>query len=78
MRGKLRQSQHPFPTAGSKKQTNELRELNISLHQSNEDLQQFAHVASHDLKEPVRKIKTYGNRLLEEYGDELPLPAKGD
>ncbi|HZY83140.1 MAG TPA: ATP-binding protein [Cyclobacteriaceae bacterium] len=33
------------------------------LQRSNEDLQQFAHVASHDLKEPVRKIKTYGNRL---------------
>ncbi len=59
-----------------RKQTNELRELNISLHQSNEDLQQFAHVASHDLKEPVRKIRTYGNRLLDEYGAELPAPAR--
>ncbi|UYQ95804.1 hypothetical protein MKQ68_11895 [Chitinophaga horti] len=30
---------------------------------SNEDLQQFAHVASHDLKEPLRKIKFFINRL---------------
>lgn len=34
------------------------------LKRSNEDLLQFAHVASHDLKEPVRKIKTFVNRLM--------------
>jgi len=33
------------------------------LQRSNDDLQQFAHVASHDLKEPVRKIKTFTGRL---------------
>lgn len=33
------------------------------LQRSNEDLQQFAHVVSHDLKEPVRKIRSYGLRL---------------
>lgn len=33
------------------------------LQRSNQDLQQFAHVASHDLKEPVRKIKTFTSRL---------------
>ena len=43
---------------------------------SNEDLQQFAHVASHDLKEPVRKIKTFSERLIKEYGIELPEKAK--
>lgn len=41
------------------------------LQRSNEDLQQFAHVASHDLKEPVRKIKTFGLRLRDESGDAL-------
>jgi len=39
--------------------------------QSNEDLQQFAHVASHDLKELVRKIKTFASRLQDEFGERL-------
>lgn len=36
------------------------------LQRSNDDLLQFAHVASHDLKEPVRKIKTYAHLLQDE------------
>lgn len=55
--------------------TRALKELNQSLKISNEDLQQFAHVASHDLKEPIRKIKTFGNRLVDEYQDVLPQKA---
>jgi signal transduction histidine kinase len=59
-----------------KHRTQELSMLNISLQRSNEDLQQFAHVASHDLKEPVRKIRTFGSRLQDEYGDMLPERAR--
>ena len=59
-----------------KARTKELSLLNVSLHRSNEDLQQFAHVASHDLKEPVRKIKTFSSRLRDEYDDILPERAK--
>lgn len=45
------------------------------LQRSNEDLQQFAHVASHDLKEPVRKIKTFTSRLEEHLEGKLDEPA---
>jgi PAS domain S-box-containing protein len=38
-------------------------ERTAELTRSNEDLQQFAHVASHDLKEPVRKILTFATML---------------
>jgi two-component system CheB/CheR fusion protein len=41
-----------------------LRNTNLKLEQSNMDLLQFASVASHDLKEPLRKIQTFGNLLL--------------
>ncbi|HSF45674.1 MAG TPA: PAS domain S-box protein [Chitinophagaceae bacterium] len=46
------------------------------LQRSNEDLQQFAHVASHDLKEPLRKIKIFGSRLKDEFDSSLPEKAK--
>lgn len=46
------------------------------LQRSNEDLQQFAHVASHDLKEPVRKIKLFTARLEDQLKDKLDEPAR--
>lgn len=45
--------------------THELVEINRELSVSNSDLQQFSSVASHDLKEPLRKIMVFGNMIKE-------------
>lgn len=54
----IAQSYEDLKTTSSK-----LQETNFRLEQSNMDLLQFASVASHDLKEPLRKIQTFGNIL---------------
>ncbi len=54
----------------------ELERKRIEIEKSNRELEQFAHVASHDMKEPVRKIKVYTDRLESEYGSELNEQAK--
>jgi hypothetical protein len=41
------------------------------LERSNTDLLEFAHVASHDLQEPLRKITAFGERLDRKHGDAL-------
>lgn len=54
-----------------KKASGELKTTNQRLEQSNFDLLQFASVASHDLKEPLRKIQTYGNLLMSKVKSKL-------
>ncbi len=49
-----------------------LRERTIQLQQSNASLEEFVFVASHDLKEPLRKIAMFSDRLLVGYKDHIP------
>ncbi|MDD5578300.1 MAG: ATP-binding protein [Methylobacter sp.] len=49
----------------------ELRQKNEELERSNIELDAFAYVASHDLKEPLRGIHNYSLFLLEDYADKI-------
>lgn len=49
----------------------ELLKINKELKRSNQNLEEFAHAASHDLKEPVRKIHFFTNRLKEQLAEHL-------
>lgn len=51
--------------------TSELQHLLNELERSNQDLQDFAFVASHDLQEPLRKIRAFSDRLTSKYGQVL-------
>ncbi|HEX8355912.1 MAG TPA: PAS domain-containing protein, partial [Segetibacter sp.] len=49
---------------GLKQIENRLLEKTIALEKSNESLEQFAHVASHDLNEPLRKISVLTDVII--------------
>ncbi|HUS06997.1 MAG TPA: ATP-binding protein [Bryobacteraceae bacterium] len=46
------------------------------LKRSNEDLQDFAHVISHDLQAPIRAMKSYSQLLTQRYKDKLDPNAQ--
>ncbi len=53
------------------KRTAELKRYMARLEQSNQALQDFVSIASHDLQEPLRKVKTFGERLDQKCGDSM-------
>jgi PAS domain S-box-containing protein len=54
----------------------ELRERNEELLRSNQELDAFAYIASHDLKEPLRGIHNYASFLIDDYYDKLDDEGK--
>ena len=57
-------------------QARQLKAANLALEQSNEQLQQFASVVSHDLQAPLRSINGYLQLLMEEYAGGLDEQAQ--
>jgi two-component system, chemotaxis family, sensor kinase Cph1 len=53
------------------RKADELAKINIELERSNSELDSFAYIASHDLKEPLRGIHNYSSFLIEDYADVL-------
>ena len=55
----------------------EVARRNEELEQTNRELDDFAYIASHDLKEPLRGIHNYSQFLLEDYADRLDEEGRG-
>ncbi len=53
-----------------------LRKKNLELEHLNKSLDQFASIASHDLQEPLRKIRTFTSLLKDRFNNDLPDGAK--
>lgn len=48
-----------------KERTKEIEQKNDDLEKMNKELEAFNYISSHDLQEPLRKIRTFATRLLE-------------
>ncbi|GJL55647.1 MAG: hypothetical protein NPIRA02_27790 [Nitrospirales bacterium] len=59
-----------------KKEEATLYQYMDDLHRSNQELDDFAYITSHDLKEPLRGIFNYSTILLEDYGHQLDEEAR--
>ena len=56
---------------GSSTEIHEQKRTEEELRQANQDLEQFAYAATHDLQEPLRSVKIYGDLLAQRYTSRL-------
>lgn len=54
-----------------RQRTQEITVYSEELARSNQELEDFAFVASHDLQEPLRKICTFSDRMINKYSQQL-------
>jgi PAS domain S-box-containing protein len=62
--------------AQRKRMQAELEARNRALEESNKELDDFAYIASHDLREPLRGIANYAGFLMEDYAEHLDADGR--
>jgi PAS domain S-box-containing protein len=61
----------PRRMSGANFEITQRKKMENELQRANQDLEQFAHSASHDLQEPLRTVKIFSELLSNRYGDKL-------
>lgn len=70
------ESGNPVRMVGSIEDIHERILAEKELKRSNEDLEQFAYIASHDLREPLRGMRNFSQFLIEDYSEKLDTDGK--